>query len=120
MESYFSSTGLRDQISHLIDAGLDSETGRCPTLNSLASRMSVSTRTLKRHLRGCGIGYRQLVAEARRRRVTRLLCESSMSLDAIARHAGYGSGNNLSRAFRRWTGVTPGEYRRRDRNAVHP
>jgi AraC-like DNA-binding protein len=42
-----------------------------------------------------------------------LLVSTPDKLDAIARDLGYDSGLVFARAFRRWTGCTPTEFRRR-------
>lgn len=102
---------LHDQVANLIDAALDDQFGHCLTQRDVARQLCVSTRTLKRRLRKCGTGYRQLVDEVRRRRVLRLLGEPPVSLDVIADSVGYSSGANLSRAFRRWAGVSPRQFR---------
>jgi AraC-like DNA-binding protein len=45
-----------------------------------------------------------------------LLSSTSMSLVEIAERVGYGSETALSRAYKRWVGVAPGEWRRGKRS----
>jgi len=111
MTTMTSGCGPRDRVSRLIDAALDSPAARHPSLSEVAGRLCMSTRTLKRRLRDSGVRYRQLLDEARLRRAARLLGATRLPLDAIADSVGYSSGANLSRAFRRWTGITPGSFR---------
>jgi len=119
MTSMIFGGGPRDRVSRLIDAALDSPTARHPSLGEVAGRMFMSTRTLKRRLSQSGVRYRQLLDEARLRRAAQLLGETGLPLDVIADSVGYSSGANLSRAFRRWTGVTPGSFREQGRDRVN-
>jgi AraC-like DNA-binding protein len=57
------------------------------------------------------------VQEARRDLAGRYLTEGAMSLGEIAFRLGFDDANSFFRAFRRWTGMTPGDYRRA---AAHP
>ncbi len=49
-------------------------------------------------------------------RARQLLRESSQPVDIIASSLGYSDASNFSRAFRRWQGMTPALYRRRERD----
>lgn len=79
---------------------------------ALARALGVSTRTLERKLRAEGTSYRRLVDEARRARAERLLGRADLSMAEVAAHVGYSDVANFTRAFRRWTGTTPGAFRR--------
>jgi AraC-like DNA-binding protein len=82
------------------------------SLEDVASALRVSSRTLKRRLSLQGVTYSDLL-EVKRREVALLLLRSpSLSLDEVAEQLGYSDVANFSRAFRRWTGVAPGAYRR--------
>jgi AraC-like DNA-binding protein len=84
------------------------------SLEDVASELRVSARTLKRKLSLQGVTYSDLL-EVKRREVALLLLRSpSLSLDEVAEQLGYSDVANFSRAFRRWTGVAPGAYRRGD------
>ncbi len=77
------------------------------SLESVASRMHVSPRTLKRKLASAGTSFSQLLDEMRRVRAEALLQDRSLGLEDIAARLGYANAANFSRAFRRWTGRTP-------------
>ena len=79
-------------------------------LAEAAERLCFSPRTLRRRLRDCGYTYRSLTESIRRQRCMVLL-EHERTLEAVAANAGYSSTANLIRAFRRWSGTTPGAYR---------
>ncbi len=82
-----------------------------PELTSVAARLNVSTRTLNRRLQHEGSSYRDLRNAVLREWAERYLEESSYSVEAIAAALGYGDVSNFRRAFRGWTGLSPGAYR---------
>jgi AraC-like DNA-binding protein len=83
-----------------------------PTLSDVARDLGMSGRTLQRHLAGEGTSYQTLVDDARRRLALRLLEGSGdVSLSETAYMTGFSDQSAFTRAFRRWTGMTPGAYR---------
>lgn len=84
-----------------------------PTLEQAATRLHVSTRTLKRRLASSGTSYSSLLGEERFARATTLLRSTDLSIDEISERSGYSDVANFTRAFRRWAGTTPTAYRRR-------
>ncbi|HMJ12982.1 MAG TPA: AraC family transcriptional regulator [Polyangiaceae bacterium] len=86
-------------------------------LEETARKLSMSSRTLKRKLRAHGFKFRELLDEVRRTDSMRLLHETRLSVEEIGRRVGYTAHGNFIRAFRRWTGTTPGEFRARVRSA---
>lgn len=81
-------------------------------LDEVARRLATSPRTLKRRLAEEGTTFSEVLDELRRERALALVREPELSLDVIAERLGYSDVANFSRAFRRWTGVAPGAYRR--------
>jgi AraC-like DNA-binding protein len=85
--------------------------GSYPGIETVARALCMSSRTLKRKLQGLGVNFRQLIDEARKDEVLRDVLNTSMTIDAIAMRRGYSDAANLTRAFRRWTGESPSQYR---------
>ncbi len=81
------------------------------TSAAMAKRLGVSTRTLKRRLAEAGTTFSAVVADLRRDQATALL-RTAASVDEVAAQLGYADAQSFSRAFRRWTGMTPSAYRR--------
>jgi AraC-like DNA-binding protein len=81
-------------------------------LEDVARRLATSPRTLKRRLAMEGTTFSELLDELRRVRALELVREPELSLEEIADRLGYSDVANFSRAFRRWTNVAPGAYRR--------
>lgn len=87
--------------------------GRLPTQDEAARHLGLSRRSLRRRLAGEGAGFRALVDEVRFGLVAGYLENTPLSLDEIAARTGFSDAANLSHAFRRWTGATPGQWRSR-------
>jgi AraC-like DNA-binding protein len=81
-------------------------------MGEVAAQVGMSERTLKRRLAEHGTTFSRLVDEHRRDTAMLLLQAGELSVDAIAERAGYSDAANFTRAFRRWTGVSPRAYRR--------
>ena len=84
-----------------------------PDIKLAARLSSMSVRTLQRRLSELGMTYSQLLEELRHDTALSLLRDPSLKVSDIARELGYRDPAIFTRAFRRWTGVTPSEYRRR-------
>ncbi|GGO90192.1 AraC family transcriptional regulator [Wenjunlia tyrosinilytica] len=82
-----------------------------PAMGAAASALHMSTRTLHRRLSAEGTSYRRLVDEARHARAVDMLTTAGLGVEQIAARLGYADGAAFVRAFRRWTGATPGAYR---------
>jgi AraC-like DNA-binding protein len=103
--------GHTENLLERVRATLVNEQGQYPKLETVAARLYMTGRTLKRRLHAHGIHYRQLLDEARRRDSLRLLEDPTLSLEEIAHRLGYSAPANFSRAFHKWTGATPGTFR---------
>jgi AraC-like DNA-binding protein len=86
---------------------------RNPTLQRVASLLDTSTRTVARKLESEGVSFSNLLEELRRGLALRYLLSGEMRICDIGFMLGYAQVPPFYRAFRRWTGVTPTEYRRR-------
>jgi AraC-like DNA-binding protein len=86
--------------------------GGYPSLEEIADRRGLSTRTLKRKLLAHGTHYRRLIDELRRERAIELLRGSEHSIERVAHLLGYTDAASFHRSFRRWFQTTPEVYRR--------
>ena len=82
-------------------------------LSDIASRLDLSARTLQYRLRRDGVSYRAVVDAAREKIARRLLATTRQGVPEIAHLLGYSEPAPFHRAFRRWTGLTPTEFRAR-------
>jgi len=76
-----------------------------------AQCLHMSGRTLQRKLQDAGTSFQQLLDEERQRRARSLLTSTDMSLTRISEELGFSESSAFTRAFRRWEGVSPLEYR---------
>ncbi|MFN7955685.1 MAG: AraC family transcriptional regulator [bacterium] len=86
--------------------------GREPRITSMADELHVGERTLRRRLEGEGTSVRALVDEVRGEMARAHVASGRLSLDEIALLLGFSEAAAFRRAFKRWTGVSPSEYRR--------
>jgi AraC-like DNA-binding protein len=82
-------------------------------VDGTAEQMSMSVRSLQRHLNREGTSYREIVDYVKRERAAALLLETADEVGDIAIDLGYSSPAHFVRAFRRWTGETPTAFRQK-------
>lgn len=87
--------------------------GEWPSLETVAGRLSMSPRSLRRKLQAAGTGFRELLDQHRFNLAERLLLEPDLRLPEIARACGFREEAGFHKAFKRWTGQTPRSYRER-------
>jgi AraC-like DNA-binding protein len=88
------------------------------TIEEAADAVGLNVRTLQRQLRGEGKTYFVLADETRAEIARELLDESDLSLSEIAERTGYSDLSNFNRAFRRWSEVSPREFRAQRRGVT--
>lgn len=81
------------------------------TLGKVAKRLHVTPRTLQRRLEENGATFAALLNEVRRAQAERLLGRTGAPLAEVAEQVGYSDTAAFVRAFRGWTGTTPGKFR---------
>lgn len=82
-----------------------------PSLNAVADQLSISEPTLRRRLAAENSPFRQHRDDLRRDLAIAALTESSETVEDIGRALGYSEPSAFHRAFKRWTGSSPGYYR---------
>ena len=80
-------------------------------LNELALEMNMSEATMQRRLKNEGVTYQQLKNEIRRDTAIELLTRTDQSLQDISDQLNFQEVSAFHRAFKKWTGVSPGAYR---------
>ena len=87
------------------------------TSEHVSALFAIHPRTLHRRLAECGVGLQQLVDECRFELARQLLQDTAMNLGQIADVLGYAAHGPFTRAFQRWSGVSPAEWREAQRQA---
>lgn len=89
--------------------------GVVPELDTVARDLAMSSRTLQRSLKDEGTSFAALVDEVRRRLATSHLASREGTAAEVAFLLGFSDPSAFTRAFRRWTGDTPGAWRAHQR-----
>ena len=82
-----------------------------PTLNDVAAMLYLSPQTLRRRLATEGKSYQGVKDALRRDAAIHLLLRHDLTLEDVAQQVGFSETSTFHRAFKKWTGVTPGLYR---------
>jgi len=101
--------GLEARVRRVVANGLSDGV---PTMRVVASRLSMSERTMHRRLADEGLRYQDLVVDVRRQLATAMLTSTDHTLVDIAFMVGFSDQSAFQRAFKRWTGKTPLAVRR--------
>jgi AraC-like DNA-binding protein len=82
-----------------------------PTIDEIASALRMSRRTFQRRLEASGTTYETVLTELRRHLAQLYLQDPGRSVAEVSYLLGYSDSRAFVRAFKGWTGVTPGGYR---------
>lgn len=99
---------IRSHIGALLETGDIS-------LNALSLRLGLSSRQLRHQLNLAGTSLQRLINQHRRSLAKRLLSQTDEAISEIVYLTGFSEPSTFYRAFKRWEGVTPIEYRQRHR-----
>ena len=106
---YRNESSLSAQIRRRL-RGLDP--AEWPEVDELARSLAMSGTTLQRRLRGEDLNYQRLKDELRRDIAIELLGKTGLAVAEVGAHVGFLEPSAFHRAFKKWTGVSPGVYRR--------
>jgi AraC-like DNA-binding protein len=98
------SFSIRKYLSKLIPA-------EWPELTDIAARFNLSETTMHRRLKYEGVSYQQLKNDIRRDIAIEYLTHTDLSLQDISEQLDFHDASAFHRAFKKWTGVSPGTYR---------
>jgi AraC-like DNA-binding protein len=84
-----------------------------PDIERVAATVGISVRTLQRRLHRFGTSYADVARSVRCDAALEMLKNGQRTIGQIARTLGYADHPHFTRAFQRWMGVSPREFRRR-------
>jgi AraC-like DNA-binding protein len=102
------SHSIVDRVESYVRGALSS--GTC-SVERCAEKLGMSVRTLQARLAAESGRFSELVESQRERLAKALLAQRQLTLDEIADRLGYGEQTSFGRAFKRWTGMTPQQFR---------
>ena len=109
-EDHTLSSQIRGLVMARTDNGADLD---LPTVDALCQEFHLTPQTLRRRLVEEGTSYQQLKNDLRCRAVMTQLENPDIPIGEIAYRVGFAEPTVLTRAFRKWTGMTPESYRQR-------
>ena len=112
---------LQDEMDHSISLGQRVcdfiedyvETNGVPSAAVVAKHFNMSVSTLKKHLNQESLNYTNICDDVRRNIAVKKVSCSSDQLKSISDYLDFSNTSAFNRAFRRWTEMTPAEYRRK-------
>lgn len=97
---------VRDLIAELlVDGGV--------TLEQVAGRLNMPARRLRERLAMAGVRFNDLITDYRCRLAKELLLKTDERIEVIVERTGFSEPSTFYRAFKRWVGETPVEFRKR-------
>jgi len=114
LEQLTRTRSLRERITRLLGPLLNG--GREPDLEEVAARLKLPTWTLRRKLAEEGTRFRTILNDTRRDLAMTYIRDTELAFGEIAYLLGFASAEAFQRAFKRWNGQTPGEFRRSQRH----
>lgn len=103
---------INAQIRRILERSEESE---MPDFESVAYQLNTSTQTLRRRLKEEDTSFQAIKDQVRRDMAIYHLSENKYSINEIALKVGFTEPSTFHRAFKKWTGVTPGDYRAQER-----
>lgn len=105
---YRDQTSLTERIRRLLRRTL---AGDLPSLEAVGQSLAMTPQTLRRRLRDEGQGYQSIKDDLRRDVAIEYLGQPELTLLDIANRLGFSEASTFHRAFKGWTGLSPGAYR---------
>lgn len=99
---------FREQVERAVGSLLN---GQTPTLEQVAQHLNSTPWAVRRRLQSESVSFQQVLNETRRDLALSYVRGTALSLGEIAYLLGFGSVVAFQRAFKRWTGSAPGQYR---------
>lgn len=109
LKSLEASTSVRARVESLLLPVLHKGEA---SMDRIASQMGLSRQTLFRKLKAEGVTFEQVLDELRCRLALDYLSGKKVSVNETAYLVGFSEPAAFSRAFKRWTGESPGQHRR--------
>ena len=101
-------TGLVTAIEHIFESYISE---RDLSIELVADLVGASPRNLQRTLKQYGVSYRQVLDDTRKRYALSYLQSKHRSVGEVSKLLGYNDTSNFARAFKKWTGLSPSQYR---------
>ena len=106
--SHFDESSIQTRIHAIIGNDFSKD---FPTIEVVAKQLNMSVRTLRRRMNNEGTNYQQFKDHIRLEAAQTYLKRPGLKINAVAALMGFDEPSAFHRAFKKWSGKTPGEYR---------
>lgn len=110
---FFVKPVFQGSFGHRVRAHLLRQGEGYPDLETVAAELFMTGRTLRRKLLEEGTSFQLIKDDLRRDQAMELLRQTPLAIQDIALRTGFREATVFIKAFRQWTGMTPGDYRAR-------
>ncbi len=90
-----------------------SQSGQFASLEEMAVRLGLHSRTLRRKIVNEGSTYQKIVDEVKFKLASTYLTRTEMTHESISERLGFSDASSFRRAFKRWTHLSPNDFRKR-------
>ncbi len=104
-----------NDVAMQIQRRLAANRGPFPSLERIAEELNMTARTLRRRLAEAGTCFQDILDGVRRDIAVDYLKNTRLSVSEIAFFLGYNDPSNFGRAFKKWCGVSPSQFRGKDK-----
>ncbi|ASS66952.2 MULTISPECIES: AraC family transcriptional regulator [unclassified Paenibacillus] len=106
-------------IAHAAEKRLTADWSESPSVSAIAAEMGISRSQLCRiFVHVYGLSPRQYLTRRKWSKAKELLAISNLNVYTVSEQLGFRSVHHFSRQFRRWTGLTPSQYRKQEREGA--
>ncbi|MEM1113900.1 MAG: AraC family transcriptional regulator [Pseudomonadota bacterium] len=109
LDSFLAQSTCRAVVARIVERLPDG----MPSQQDIADELHISNRTLQRKLKEEGTSFKELVQDTRLQLARKYLLQPSRSIVETSYLLGFSEPSTFSRAFKRWTGQAPAEFRDR-------
>lgn len=110
-DELLSKMNQQDDIVHQVIREVTGALEDSPGIEDIATKLAMSSRTLRRRLAEFGANFQEILQDVRRQIAIAYLRDTQMTVDDIAVRVGFADSANFRQAFKRWTGNPPSYYR---------
>ena len=103
----------KDDLTEVIRQFLLKTPGCFPTQESLASYLHMAPRTIRHQLKKMNTSYQEILNNVRKELAIHYLESTHSTIEEIASLLDYSDSSHFTQAFKKWTGLPPGTYRKK-------
>jgi len=112
MTEYLARFRKNDIVGSVYNALIDLMPQGEPTQEKVAKVLGTSSRSLHRKLKELDSSYKTILDDTRKHLAMQYIRQSDLSITSITYRLGFLDSSSFSRSFKRWTGLSPSDYRK--------